>query len=237
MNKDNRNILIAICIAIIIIIIILCFAYNMKNSSNNYTEETTIQETAADSTPNTSESTDLSSIDSYMYKQDEIMHQMMSDMTVTDTSGSADIDFLTEMIPHHQAAVNMAEAYLSYDPQSEEIKNLAENIISTQNKEIETMESLINIIEENGTADTEKEDAYIEAYTAMMQNSHSHNSYSCSSIDEAFAESMTEHHQMAVDMANLILTYGESQEVKALAQSIIDTQEAEILQMNNFLNK
>ena len=45
-----------------------------------------------------------------------------------------------------------------------------------------------------------------------------------------------EHHQMAVDMAEIIIKYGEDEQVKKLAENIIDTQKKEIEEMNNFLN-
>ena len=53
----------------------------------------------------------------------------------------------------------------------------------------------------------------------------------------AFAEGMIMHHQMAVDMARDILDYSEQEEVKKLAQDIIDVQEKEIEQMQKLIQK
>ena len=45
------------------------------------------------------------------------------------------------------------------------------------------------------------------------------------------------HHQMAVDMAKDILDYTDEEEVKQLAQEIIDVQEKEIEQMQKLIQK
>lgn len=54
------------------------------------------------------------------------------------TGGEFDKTFLEEMIVHHQGAVVMAEAVLKNSKRPELIK-LANDIISAQTKEIETM--------------------------------------------------------------------------------------------------
>ena len=62
------------------------------------------------------------------------MHRAMS----AKLTGNADHDFVQGMIPHHQAAVDMARVELKYgtDP---ELRKLAEDIISAQEKEIAFM--------------------------------------------------------------------------------------------------
>ena len=55
-----------------------------------------------------------------------------------------DTDYLEEMIEHHSMALLTSEEILQ-KTQSERIKKLAENIISTQEKEIEYMRQLIAI--------------------------------------------------------------------------------------------
>jgi hypothetical protein len=59
------------------------------------------------------------------------MHQ---DMAITFT-GNADVDFVKAMIPHHQAAVDMAKTVLAFgkDP---DVKKVAEGVIKAQEAEI-----------------------------------------------------------------------------------------------------
>jgi len=54
-----------------------------------------------------------------------------------------DKDYLNEMIEHHSMALLTSEEILQ-KTNSEKVKKLAENIISTQEKEIEYMNQLIN---------------------------------------------------------------------------------------------
>jgi uncharacterized protein (DUF305 family) len=54
-------------------------------------------------------------------------------------SGNSDVDFVRLMLPHHQAAIDMAKAQLAYgkDPQ---MRRLAQEIIADQQSEIELMQ-------------------------------------------------------------------------------------------------
>lgn len=65
------------------------------------------------------------------------MARMHKDMAIA-YSGDADVDFARGMIPHHQAAIDMARIVLAHgkDPQ---MKKLAKEIIAAQEKEIATL--------------------------------------------------------------------------------------------------
>ena len=65
----------------------------------------------------------------------------MADMMVPYT-GDPDIDFARGMIPHHQAAIDMAKIQLEFgkDP---EMRKLAEAIIAAQESEIATLKAFL----------------------------------------------------------------------------------------------
>ena len=55
--------------------------------------------------------------------------------------------------------------------------------------------------------------------------------------DMAFAKGMLPHHEGAVAMAEVQLKYGKNEEMRKLAQEIIDAQNAEIDLMQNWINE
>lgn len=170
----------------------------------------------------------------YLDEQDTIMSTMIAGMEGIEHSGNAAIDFLSGMIPHHEAAVAMAERYLQYGGEHTVLSALAQDIITAQTEEIEQMKGMIEDLEANAAADEAQAKAYLNAYDKLMEHSMSH--AAADSLDAAFADGMIMHHQMAVDMANAVLPYTDEAEVKELAQAIVDTQKHEISSMQAVLD-
>lgn len=56
-------------------------------------------------------------------------------------------------------------------------------------------------------------------------------------VDKDFVEMMVPHHQGAIDMAKLLLRYGENEKLKYIAQEIIVTQQQEIAAMRKALGE
>ena len=73
----------------------------------------------------------------------EAMDRMHEAMNAIEDSGDADVDFARGMIPHHQAAIDMAKAVLEHgkDP---EIRRLAEDVIEAQEAEIRQLEAWLS---------------------------------------------------------------------------------------------
>ncbi|HEY0759131.1 MAG TPA: DUF305 domain-containing protein [Acidisarcina sp.] len=67
------------------------------------------------------------------------MNKMHVAMASTRPSGDANVDFVRLMLPHHEAALDMAKTQLIYgtDPQ---MRRLAQEIITDQQSEIELMQ-------------------------------------------------------------------------------------------------
>ena len=73
----------------------------------------------------------------YLTENDTAMNRMMADMVIKPT-GDVDRDFVSMMTPHHQGAIEMAQAVLR-NGSNEQVRRLAQEIIVTQQQEIAAM--------------------------------------------------------------------------------------------------
>jgi hypothetical protein len=73
----------------------------------------------------------------YLTENDAAMAKMRKDMALKPT-GDVDRDFVAMMVPHHQGAIDMAQAVLRYG-HNEQLRRLAQEIVVTQQQEIAAM--------------------------------------------------------------------------------------------------
>src|SRR5207302_8318233 len=73
----------------------------------------------------------------FLAENDAAMNKMMAAMEIQPT-GDVDKDFVAMMTPHHQGAIDMAQAVLRYG-RNEQLRRLAQEIIVTQQQEIAVM--------------------------------------------------------------------------------------------------
>jgi uncharacterized protein (DUF305 family) len=65
-------------------------------------------------------------------------------------TGPVDRQFVQMMIPHHQSAIDMARAYIRSGAHEEKLKTMANNIISSQQKEINDLQSWLTNNKQEG---------------------------------------------------------------------------------------
>ena len=73
----------------------------------------------------------------YLSENDKAMAKMMDDMSIK-PKGDVDQDFVAMMVPHHQGAIDMAQAELNYG-HNELLRRIAQEIIVEQQQEIIAM--------------------------------------------------------------------------------------------------
>lgn len=165
---------------------------------------------------------------------------MPSDMPGMDHGSSSDasqfndpdIAFVTQMIPHHQQAVEMADILLGKTGVDPRVVDLATQIKAAQGPEITTMSSWLKSW---GQPSPEPMDGM--AMDGMMSPDDMNALTNASGADSSklFLEQMIQHHQGAINMANEELSTGKNADALALAKTITDAQTAEIAKMNEIL--
>lgn len=146
------------------------------------------------------------------------MHGMMVD---------SERAFLEGMIPHHQEAVDTANEVLARGGTTENIRTLAQNIITSQEVEIASMKAWYEAWYGEPYVDT-------GLYEPMMRDL---SNLSGAELDRTFLEDMIMHHMGAIMMARSVEPYIEHDEISDLASAIVTNQMAEIAQMRQYLQE
>ncbi len=156
-------------------------------------------------------------------------------------SQAVDAHFIEQMIPHHEDAITMSELALTRASRPE-VKELAQNIIDSQSKEITQMKSWYK--EWFGKEVPQNENVMGghgmtgggSMHMGMMGDETDIESLeNAEDFDQAFLSEMIPHHQMAVMMANMLKNGTDRPEMKKLAEDIISAQTSEIDQMREWL--
>jgi len=163
------------------------------------------------------------------------MTRMHDEMMIGMGYNDPDTAFAKGMLGHHRGAVEMAKIELKYGT-DEAMRQLAQEIITAQQTEINVLNKWLA-----SHPDTAKPKpntiAMQQAYANSMENMHGEMTLGVSDPlpDMAFARGMLPHHVAAVDMAKVQLEYGTDEEMRQLAQDVIDTQQIEIDMMKNWI--
>ena len=144
------------------------------------------------------------------------------------TAGNGiDRAFVADMIPHHESAVEMAKL-AERRGQSTFVRELAGDIISSQNSEITTMKAIASRLDSAGV---KPKSLGIAEHQMGMEGDMSELE-TAEPFDRAFIDMMIPHHQGAIRMAGVELAKGSNSKAKQLATQIIAAQAREIRAMN-----
>jgi uncharacterized protein (DUF305 family) len=146
-----------------------------------------------------------------------------------------DMAFVQAMIPHHQQAVDMAGMAEKHATDAK-VKDLAARIKGAQDPEIqkmtdmyeqwgESMEDMPGMDHGSGHGGASGPGMMSDKEMQQLEKAKG------AAFDRMWVQMMIKHHQGAVDMAQDELDKGGNADAKALAQQILDTQQAEIKEM------
>lgn len=209
MNKKSISI-----IGVSLLLALSVGAYAIyKDTENSTTETQTAKTVQADKTSDT-------------YKQYAAM-----------TGETYDRNFIANMIAHHQGAVDMAKAAQT-NAKHYELKTMADNIVTAQEKEIADMLAWQKAWGYPSTSAEDMQDhsamGMMDSMSGMMTELEGKTG---DDFDKAFLEQMILHHQGAIDMAAPGKDNALRQEVKDLSSAIVNDQMKEIAQMRTWQNE
>ena len=134
--------------------------------------------------------------------------------------------FAAMMIPHHEQAIEMSNIALT-NSTNQQILELATAIKDAQEPEIDLMKNWAGTM-------LGAHDGHVMAGMLTAEEIDDLKSANGVEFDRLFLLGMIKHHQGAIDMAEPVLS-SNNPDVAALAESIIQTQQAEITAMQNLL--
>ncbi len=163
---------------------------------------------------------------------------MMGTGTIADSNAPFDQRFLDQMIVHHQGAVMSAQMMIA-DSARPELRDLAQRVITGQQREIDQMRQWRQDwygMANSGTLPGMMSGGMMGG--AMMNRDQMRQMMGANAdFDRMFLQMMIPHHQAAISMAEQALTQADHPEIKTLAQGIITTQRAEISEMQGYLGR
>ncbi|MFP5345801.1 MAG: DUF305 domain-containing protein [Actinomycetes bacterium] len=150
----------------------------------------------------------------------------------------ADVKFLQEMVPHHAQAVQMSDILLAKSGVDDRVRALAQQIKAAQAPEIEHMNGLLHDWGEPEGQETSSHGMSGGGMSGMMSPEQMQQLRAADGPKATllYLQQMVQHHEGAVQMARSEMAGGENPEAKQLAQSIIDSQQAEIEHMKSLLS-
>ena len=138
---------------------------------------------------------------------------------------SSEFNYLAQMIPHHQEAIDTAQVILARTSRPE-MRQFAQNIIQVQTAEIAQMKNWLNQWYPGRNISV--------SYVPMMRDL---SQLQGDALDQTFLQDMIKHHMGAVMMSQMLLNHNlvKHQAVRPFAENIATSQRREIQQMQTWL--
>lgn len=160
---------------------------------------------------------------------DEASEPARGEETVATGQVPFDQAFIDAMVPHHQEAIEMARAANSRGLSQPELEKIANDIISSQQREIDQMLDWREQWFGSRTLGPVLPEALgLPEGELGMEHGSADEVADAVDVDAKFAEMMIPHHEGAIAMAEQAAERGQHEEIRFLADAIITAQEREI---------
>lgn len=164
-----------------------------------------------------------------------ILDKMIKGMESAELTDSLSHNFIVQMIPHHQAAIEMSKNILRYT-HCALLQKIAQNIISMQTRSIQNM---LNAKEPCSRLTNSRVDhcLYQRRFGQIVHTMYEGMDTACSdnNLSNTFMREMIPHHMGAVRMSENVLHYNICPALRPILNAIITSQEQGICEMERLL--
>ena len=173
----------------------------------------------------------------YLNCFEKILNNMIQGMTCVNLTDSVSRNFIEQMIPHHEAAIEMCKNLLQYTTFIP-LQTIAQDIICEQTKSIANMRSVLR-----GCSSCQNSPAelcqYEQRFSRISQTmfAEMRNACAVNSIDANFIREMIPHHEGAIRMCENALCQGVCSDLVPICKAIIASQSEGIRQMECLLKQ
>lgn len=164
-----------------------------------------------------------------------ILDRMIDNMTNARLDDSISHNFIVQMIPHHQAAIEMSHHLLQYTTLIP-LQDIALDIINEQTKSIQNMQEVLNSCQVTSTTqDLQQYQMNFNEITRVMFSG-MRNASSTNNININFMNEMIPHHEGAIEMSQNALCYPIDGGLKPILDAIITSQTKGVRQLKALLD-
>lgn len=135
-----------------------------------------------------------------------------------------DVDFIEALVPHHQAAIEMAQVELRNGTRPE-VKAMAQQMIDDQTREIAVMQAEYKALTRRSQVPPPPPDNHMRGDMASLRNA------TGAAVDQTFLDDMIPHHAGAISLTHRARPFLRRQTLRDLAVNMENAQAAEIGEM------
>ena len=166
-----------------------------------------------------------------------IYRDMENNMTGINLTDSISQNFINQMIPHHEAAIKMAQNLLRFTT-CIPLQNMANCMIAEQTESIECMKEVLCKCEK--CQNSERDIClYNRRFDAITQRMFDEMGFACADncLNANFIRELIPHHEGGIRMSKNALSFCVCPELKPILCSIIESQTRDVREMKRLLCK
>lgn len=170
-------------------------------------------------------------LDTYL----NILGKMEENMSEAEVTNSISTTFISQMIPHHEGAIEMSKNILRFTTNSD-IEALANEIISEQTTGIDKMKEMSQNCSQTTNSDRDLK-LYLSGFQKVFENmiKQMKNTRTSNNLDVNFLSEMIPHHMGAVNMCKNLLLFDICLPLRELAEKMVYDQMEQLKTMQKLL--